>query len=437
MQSYGQSMNGSFIAEKVIKLPTWSPSDTGRFLYDTKTENYYLGAPDSSIAQEGWIPIGITSSIIRSYNIDWDVEISNRLGAVSAKDLPVSYQNKPSDMQTVIDDIEDILRKVREGTYIADHAIKRNHLLTEGKNAINATVIPILNASSLFPEISGSIISIEEALHTLITRTAEKIGLEDSPRVDIFGSKLDFKNVKTIQDGLEALEGYLDTLTAADIPCTYEGCSCETNVQFVLDALYKMYTEIKFTDLLDTPASYDSNHIYLKANGNSIEWGDIIANEVIVQYPGTTQSNLQYALWTMEGDINNLVDKITKMKISAADINYTPATSKYVVTNVASALDTILTSFYSPINKPDATDISCVAMGGPANTNVQLVLAYLNSQLNTVLSTLPCSVGAEDVSYASANGATNVAETLTYILSFLDYLRTNHGVQYAGFVPKP
>ena len=59
----------------------------------------------------------------------------------------------------------------------------------------------------------------------------------------------------------------------------------------------------------------------------------------------------------------------------------------------------------------------------------------MSTFVNTLLSSLPCAVGASDVSYASASGATNVANTLTYILSFLDYLRSNHGVSYSPFTP--
>jgi hypothetical protein len=35
---------------------------------------------------------------------------------------------------------------------------------------------------------------------------------------------------------------------------------------------------------------------------------------------------------------------------------------------------------------------------------------------------MPCSVGADEVSYYSAQGSTNVAHTLDYIMGFIAYL---------------
>lgn len=433
MQSYGTTMNGSFVVEKVINLPQWSLSDIGRFLYDCTTNNYFLGAPLITVGQDGWIPLGITTNIIKAQNIDWDVELSNRLGGVSAKDVPAAYKLEPSTVQAILDTYYDTFELIRQGKFLSAGSITAPLLKIEGQDKISAKSIPILNETSLFKPISGSTITIEDALTILIRRSAEKINL-DTSGASTYGDNLNFK-ATTIQGAFEELEQYLVALTADDIPCTYEGCSCETNVQFVIDALYKLYSQIKIIDLVDTPDAYDDKLFYLKSNGvDKLEWSNIVANDVEAQYPGTDPSNVQYAIWTMEGDIKNIIYRLDTLKLHAKDIKYEPNSTQYVFDNVDTALNTIFTNFYSPKNKPTATDISCIAMGGPANINVQLVLAYLDSQLNTLLSSLPCSVGAANVSYASASGATNVANTLTYILSFIDYMRST-GTSYAPFVP--
>ena len=433
MLNYGTDMNGSFVVEKVISLPQWSTSDIGRFIYDCTQNNYYLGGPLITVGQSGWIPLGLTGNVIKRDNIDWDTTLSNRLGAISAKDIPAEYEISASDVQTILDQYYDNFDQIKKGTFLADGSIKSNHLAITGSERITAESIPIVNVTNLFPMISGSIITIEDALSTLIRRSAEKISLDQTDASN-YGDLLDFK-ATNIQGAFEEIESYLKTLTAQDIPCTYEGCSCDTNVQFVIDALYKLRTEIKFIDLIDTPDAYDSKLLFLKANSSALEWSDIFANDVIAQYPGTTVSNVQFAIWTLEGDLAALTNRVDELHFDAPDIGYTPSNNAYSFSDIGSALDTIFNEFYSPKRPPTATSISCIAMGGVANTNVQLVLAYLDSQLNTLLSSLPCSVGAANVSYASASGATNVANTLTYILSFIDFMRTNNGVAYKAFTP--
>lgn len=437
MQNYGQSFVGSLVIERVDKLPIWSISDIGRLLYDTDTDQYYIAGINCNTGINGWIPIGLNKNVIKSWMVDWDINITNEYGKVSAKDLPVLYKTKPSDVQTVINIFDDSIEKLKTAELIADESIKCRHLKTQGSEAVSAACIPIINLKSLFPVIDNPVITIEEALTYLITRTADTIKLEDSTkyeRDDIFGSCLSFVSpAKTVQDALELLEQYLCRLTATDIPCTYEGCSCKTNVQFVLDALFRLYSQCKLCDLSDVPPVTVANQ-YLKFNGTELEWTDLLALNVQCQYPGNSPGfNVQQAIWDLESKYVTLANSIGTIIFKAKDVEY--LNNKYpTVNNVQSMLDYIVTDFYSIQNPPTSRNIKCDPIGSPSNTNIHLALAYLDSQVNTLLSTLPCEVDIEDINYTTPDSInTNLKNTLDYILAFIDCCLTNNVVTFNKF----
>lgn len=420
MQNYGTRMAGSIIVERVRTLPMWSSADTGRFLYDLKTENYYLGGPTSSVASKGWIPIGLTSGIIKSNNLDWDTTLSNRFGAISAKDLPILYLNKPSNTQAAINNISDNLESIKSGKYLADGAIKLRHLDIHGTNAITAAGLPLKNAKSLFTPTNGTDVFIEDALDLLYNRRANGVLLDEKPRTGLFTTRLNF-SAKTVQDGLECLEDYLAELSADEISCTYQGCNCKTNVQFVIDALYKLYADVAFTDLTDTPAAQEQDK-YLKSNGAALIFTDLKAKEVKCQVPGNAHTDVEGLIRCLFDTCDTLTNQINGMNVFASNVKYTSPVTKYSFNNVASALDIIFNNFYSTVNHIPASDISCLAMGGPANTNVQLALSYLNAQVNTLTSTLPCNITASDVSYTIHSKVTNTNFALDYIIGVIDHL---------------
>ena len=102
MRSYSTSMQGSFKVERVDILPNWTTYDVGRFLYDLSTKTFYLGASSIDFGSKGWITVGLSDRCIKNYHIDWDNQLTNKFGTVSAKDVPVLYKNKHNNVQDVI-----------------------------------------------------------------------------------------------------------------------------------------------------------------------------------------------------------------------------------------------------------------------------------------------------------------------------------------------
>lgn len=443
MQNYGTSMIGSFVVERVTSLPVWTSHDIGRFLYDITTLNYYLGAPSINDGRSGWIPIGIVSNIIKKDNVDWDVNITNRPGSISAKDLPVLYHGSPDNVQNVLSEIENNLQDIKKGNYLATESIKDYHLLTYGANAITAQTIPTENAKGIFPPTGGSVVTIEEALDYLYTRRAHDILLKHDPSTsasfsdpNIFGNKLSLGRLVSIQDGLDALEDYIFNLDASQIKCTYKGCACTTNVQNVLDTLYKDFSSFKFIELQDTPGVYDSARPYLKAVGSTLTWVALDASDVNCTFKSSKVST-QYAITNLESLTNSLSYTLSSLSLTAAKVAYPYTSSFYTFTEVQSALDAILNDFYSPRHKPTAGEISCVNIASspnpPINT-VQLALTYLDSELTFLKSSLPCNVSAPSVAYVSSKvGTTTADKALTYLLGFVDYMISTGKVSYSPF----
>ena len=139
-------------------------------------------------------------------------------------------------------------------------------------------------------------------------------------------------------------------------------------------------------------------------------------------------------LWAIDTGLNSLQTQINNLAFSAEDISYTHAQFT-MVSDVDDALDYIYNNFYHPGNIPVAGEIPCTAIGAAANNKVQLALDYLNNEVNSILSSMPCQVGAGDVTYNSPQGATNVADALTYVMGFISHMINNEGISYSDFSP--
>ena len=62
---------------------------------------------------------------------------------------------------------------------------------------------------------------------------------------------------------------------------------------------------------------------------------------------------------------------------------------------------------------PLASDIECTEIG--TSTNIQDALVELQTKFDDLLSSLPCQMVAENVSYNSISGHTNIRDALDYI----------------------
>lgn len=427
MLNYGTSMMGSMIAERVNTLPSWSQSDIGRLLYVKDTKSYFLGAGSIDEGSKGWVAVGLVNKCIKSYHIDWDSNISNRYGAVSAKDIPVLYQAKANDVQTVISNFEKYFQDISNGRYIGYRVVKDYHLCITGLDAITANSIPIVNAKSLFPKD----FTIEGALDYLINKQAHQIDLENSNRTDKFGFKLNIQ-ATTVQDALEGLEHYLASLTAADIKCLYQGCNCATNVQFAIDALYQLLSQNGFVTLSDTPDVY-SNNSFLKSTDDSVVYSQIESGMIQCSYPDNVQTTLDSALTVIENSIQNLTKKIGNLTAVDISYNYT-GPDKKIYRSVSEILRYILNTYYNPFNYPNASAISCSPIGSTTNNNIQAVLNYLNTQFSQVTNQLACTnILSSNISYTRKNVTKNLEDTLNYILDFIDHMINNQNINFKQF----
>jgi len=287
------AMQGQIIIEKVEERPDWSSHDIGRFIYETSTGMYWLGAYTNEIAYAGWVPIGLSNGIVKSQFIDWDTDLIGHPDKVSAQSIPCWYGDTTSNVQLSINAIVADIKALSTGELIEPGSIKDYHLDTTGPNAITSASIPIDNTLGYF---TSDIETIEDALSFLYNRKADSISVTSG-----FGSILGLSSTN-VQQALEDLEKYISELTAADIVATYPATGEASNVQYVLDAYYNLMVTLNFTDLIGTPNDYGVEGQYLRSNGvDAAYWATISASDVTCLWPGcdseqSVSTNVQDAI---------------------------------------------------------------------------------------------------------------------------------------------
>lgn len=278
MKSYGMAMQGQIVIEKVEERPDWSSHDIGRFIYETSTGMYWLGAYTNTVGYAGWVPIGLSDGIVKSQFIDWDVDLIGHPDKVSANSIPCWYGDSTSNVQLAINSVIADIKSLSSGDLIAPGSIKDFHLDTTGPNAITSSTIPIDNTLGYF---STGINTIEDALNFLYDRKADSIAVTSG-----FGSILGL-NSSNVQQALEDLESYISNLSADNIKATYPATGEPSNVQYILDAYYNLLVTLNFTDLIGTPDDYGTEGQYLRSNGvDAACWATIDASEVTCLWPG-------------------------------------------------------------------------------------------------------------------------------------------------------
>lgn len=424
MNSYSTSMQGSFKIEQVNKLPNWTTYDVGRFLYDLSTKTFYLGTSSIDLGSKGWITVGLSDRCIKNYHIDWDINLTNKYGSVSAKDVPVLYENKPTDVQNIISLAEQYFKKIKNGTYLDTNCIKDYHLDVSTIHAVTADSIPYTNSEyfSIIPEIGKPFFSTEDAIKYVYTRPANEINLENSNRSDKFGSLLQL-DATTVQDALERLEQYLAHLTASQVSVVYPGCECKTNVQFAIDSLYKICAQGAFIDLADTPVGYNAGK-FVKSTTTGLSFDSISSSEVTVTAPGLSNPTLQDFIDNNYDNLSKLDEKIESL--TAADINFAYSSINYNFTNVDQCIKYILANYFGPLNLPNAANVTCVPIGDSQNNNVQLALSYLANTVSTLTNSFSCVTSTFNLN----NTEHTLSETLEYIIGFINYMIDNQQISY-------
>ena len=424
MRSYSTSMQGSFKVERVDVLPNWTTYDVGRFLYDLSTKTFYLGASSIDFGSKGWITVGLSDRCIKNYHIDWDNQLTNKFGTVSAKDVPVLYKNKPNNVQDVISLAEQYFEAIKNGTFLETGCIKDYHLDISTIHAVTADSIPYTNSEyfSIIPEIGKPFFSTEDAIKYVYTRPANEINLENSNRSDKFGSLLQL-DAKTVQDALERLEQYLAHLTASQVSVVYPGCECKTNVQVAIDSLYKICAQGAFIDLADTPVGYNAGK-FVKSTTTGLSFDSISSSEVTVTAPGLSNPTLQDFIDNNYDNLQKLDKKIESL--TAADIHFNYSSTNYNFTNVDQSIKYILNNYFGPLNLPSANEVTCIPIGDPQNNNVQLALSYLANTVSTISNSFSCATTVFTVN----NNEHTLSQILEYIMGFINHMIDNEGISY-------
>lgn len=417
MKAYGFNMSGTLIFEKVTTRPEWTDDDTGRCIYVTSTGNYWLGGDEYSDGDCGWILLGIGNQSIKKYHIDWDTYLVDDGEKVSASDIPVSYEDTTSNVQSAISAMYQLIADTQSGVELMDGVVKLRHLDVISSERVHADGIPITNNDGNF---SGTSPTIEDALNELSSRSASTMVLDDE---GTFGSLLGLAASDT-QSALEALETYLSELSATEMVCEYEGCTGDcTNytVQNAINALYALAGDNTLGDLTDGPGEYDADNLYIRSNGSDgWEWVTPIANDISCEYTpaGDSNVNVQGALWAINSQFINIQSQIDNFTIAAADVIYSHAGHTSNFNNVDDALDYMFTKFFydEEDHYQSAAKTPCNAIIESTNTDVQSALSAIETSLNTLYGMIDCNVEASNVSYAGYTGASDVDTALDHLI---------------------
>lgn len=422
MKSYGFTMSGTLIFEKVQTRPDWSEDDTGRVIYEVSTGNYWLGGDEYSDGDCGWVLLGIGNRTIKKYHIDWDDDLIDDGHKVSAADIPVAFGDTTSNLQDTVDDLKQLIADTQSGVQLMDTVVKMRHIDVTSSERVHADGLPITNNNGHF---EGTNPSIEDALDQLAERNASSIVLDDDGS---FGSLTGIA-ASDVQTALQSIESYLNELNASQVLCEYEGCTGDcTNytVQNAINALYALTGDASLDYLSDGPGIYDSSKRYIKSNGtDGWFWTVIPANDISCEYTpaGDSNVNVQGALWAINAQFIDMQNQINEFSVDASEVDYTHAGHASNFDNVDDALDYMFTKFFydEDGHYQTAAKTPCNSVIDPSNDDVQSALNAIESEINTLKGQVDCNVEASNVTYNGYTGASNVDTALDHIIeSILD-----------------
>ena len=319
MEFYGFKAQGYLLIEKIKKLGEWTPKDTGKIFYELDTDKIWIGGTDLLDGVNGWFQIGLTERSVNSYHIDWDNNLTYLGDKISAINIPCFYNNEITNVQTSLEKIENDIISISTGDFLSDECIKRRHIDLRSSERLDASYIPISNKKNYF-----SVFNVDDALEYCY----ELINDPLLPQKSKFGKYLGIY-VHTINNALEELEKYIDVLKASDIQATYIFSPDVSNVQFVLDALYKYLQEVEelakqthnITEIKGIPNNFGSINQILRSNGvDGFCLVDLTASIVSTRYC-IDDITVQNALDIICGDLTNLNSSIVEVKSDIIIIN--------------------------------------------------------------------------------------------------------------------
>lgn len=248
MRCLSIGMKGMFYAEMVTELPDFKSTYEGRIVYCANDQTLYFGT------KLNWKAVVITQNSINTSNIcwDWTFQLQSPL-CVNSKVIPTQYSGEIQSLQTTLDQINESIVKIQDGSYFVDGFIKRRHIDTVSNYGFTAEYLPIANKDNCFGlTTSTSPIMVEDALTILCNRRANQMKLS---RNKTFGTC-----IKSVADNVETalndLEQFICNLTASSIECHFFpldslGPCCDYNVQQALDMINWKFLNLKVVDLTD------------------------------------------------------------------------------------------------------------------------------------------------------------------------------------------
>lgn len=320
MDTFGLLAKGSIILEKIQSKSSWTKHDSGRIIYEILTDRIWIGGTDSYDGVNGWFQIGLTEKSINSYHIDWDTTLSFISNKISAINIPCLYIQDKTNIQAVLNIISTNLISIESGSTINSGAIKPIQIDTSLETGLTAKNIYINNTENYF---ANNITNIDLALNFLY----EELSDPDLPTDSKFGQLLGFQ-VTTINDAIVEIEKYLNNFQARDISATYLLSPESTNVQFVLDALYKYVLEIErlaklthnIIDLQGVPNNFGNINQILQSNGvDGFCLVDLTASLVSTRYC-LQNITVQSALDSICGDITDIYNSISLILTDIANL---------------------------------------------------------------------------------------------------------------------
>lgn len=367
MKSYGVSVDGPLLIERVDTLPAWTASLVGRMVYERDSSTYWIAGDTVDDGVAGWIQFGLNNDSIASNYIRWDDLFDDPM-AVSSEDIPTFYRDTTSTVQVSLNSITDDIDGLVDGTLLGDGALIGRHI------AFTTDDVPFANSSGRY---DVSFETVEQVLNFLRYTTADQVLFLEPHQFGVgIGSSAD-----NVQQALLDIDKHLENLTADSVKALIPSTSVWSSVQSVLDMINSNVENISFTDLVGTPENYGINKQYIKTNGvDTVYFSDIYAIDIICQYPGTETTTVQNALAAIKSNLDTLSGG--RLSIDASDVSYDDSPS-VGMNNVDDVLDYLLREAFTASNLPEAAQITSVGIG--TTDNVQSSLEFLQTEIESLL----------------------------------------------------
>jgi hypothetical protein len=234
MDSYGFNLKNFLKLFEIDKLPEWSLKYSNSILFDKKTEMSYIGHGPSN----KWVPLGLSPLSVKSYAIDWDVNLEGDDNKVSAKDIPIKYLTENKDVNYAITDLSNKVGDLKSGSSIENSAIQCHHIDKTSQFKVDSECLLMRNSESRFPNNS----TIENAINLTYNKKANQVQFSDGTS---FGGQMGFNNLN-VENGLVDIEDFLNHLSGSNIEVNCPDCgTTQTKLQYALDYIFTELNNIK------------------------------------------------------------------------------------------------------------------------------------------------------------------------------------------------